>query len=968
MTNHLLRKTAFILLALYLLSLPAVAMAQMFPAVLIEDDDTGEVAPLRMTELSIDISVIANIATTTMSMTFYNDLDRVLEGNLYFPLGEGQTVSRFAMTVDGKLREGVVVEKAKGRAVFDSIVRQEIDPGLLEWTKGNNFKANIYPIPEKGHKKIVIAFEQELTDSGKGFLYVLPLSFKDRVDLFTIRAEIFKQNIKPGLFKNEIDNFKFKKWHESYVAEAEVRNYLPNRQLAFSLPKEKDRQRIFIEKDSDNEDQSYFYISVDPELKKASKTLPERVCLLWDASGSAASRDIKKELTVLKKYFKKLGGAKVHVVLFANEIILEKDFNLKKNKKGLFNFLENVNYDGGTQLGALDLTNYKCDEFILASDGLSNVGESYIRLSKTPVVVLNSSQSANHSYLRYISQATGGVYINLNKLTKKQAVESISTQTYSFISAAYDERSIKETYPRISTPVNKDFSISGILQKDNAEITLNFGFGKDVKYSKTIKLGKAGHSIENSLIKRIWAQKKIAELDMRYKENREELTEFGKEMNIVTRNTSLIVLDRIEDYVMHRILPPEDMRKEYFEILNEWDSEDAEYEKEHLEDVVEWFEEQVKWWNTEYPLKGTRIKDINYRDYAGNFNPGAEYEDYYVPVHGGGGGGISDDEEEFTLEEIVVAEEHEPESADPSKIKLANWEPDTPYLTKLRKSRDEKHYEVYLKLKDDYKDSSAFYLDAANFFIDKKDNVRALRILSNIAEMELENHQLLRILGYRLMQLGCYKLAIAVFEDVQEIREEEPQTYRDLALAYAADKQFQKAVDMLYHIVTTYWDDRFEGIELVALNEMNAIIAKSDIELNLDNIDKRLLKNLPVDIRVVLTWDADMADMDLWVIDPLGEKCFYGNQETYIGGLNPFDFTGGYGPEVYLLKEAKPGKYEIKVQYYGNYQQSITGPTTIQATFFTNFGKPDEKKKAIIMRLEEEKEFIDVGEFIFNNK
>ncbi|MBT4225217.1 MAG: hypothetical protein HOD72_12200 [Opitutae bacterium] len=92
------------------------------------------------------------LAVTTISMNFHNDLNRVLEGRLNFPLGEGQTFSRFAMTVNGKLREGVVVEKAKCRQVFENIVRQGGDPGLLEWTKGNVFKACVYPIPEGGQE------------------------------------------------------------------------------------------------------------------------------------------------------------------------------------------------------------------------------------------------------------------------------------------------------------------------------------------------------------------------------------------------------------------------------------------------------------------------------------------------------------------------------------------------------------------------------------------------------------------------------------------------------------------------------------------------------------------------------------------------------------------------------------------------------------------------------------------------
>ena len=42
------------------------------------------------------------------------------------------------------------------------------------------------------------------------------------------------------------------------------------------------------------------------------------------------------------------------------------------------------------------------------------------------------------------------------------------------------------------------------------------------------------------------------------------ITALGKEHRVVTQGTSLIVLDRVEDYVRHQIVPPEeDLRKEY---------------------------------------------------------------------------------------------------------------------------------------------------------------------------------------------------------------------------------------------------------------------------------------------------------------------------------------------------------------------------------------------------------------------
>jgi uncharacterized protein YfaP (DUF2135 family) len=53
---------------------------------------------------------------------------------------------------------------------------------------------------------------------------------------------------------------------------------------------------------------------------------------------------------------------------------------------------------------------------------------------------------------------------------------------------------------------------------------------------------------------------------------------------------------------------------------------------------------------------------------------------------------------------------------------------------------------------------------------------------------------------------------------------------------------------------------------------------------------------MPLDLRVVLSWDADNSDMDLWVTDPNGERAYYGNRLTYQGGRMSQDFTGGYGP------------------------------------------------------------------------
>ena len=83
---------------------------------------------LRLSSLKIDVSIVGNFAKTTYDMEFYNGLDRTLEGELVFPLAEGQAVSQFAMDVNGKLRDAVIVEKMGARKRTCMIILLE---GLL---------------------------------------------------------------------------------------------------------------------------------------------------------------------------------------------------------------------------------------------------------------------------------------------------------------------------------------------------------------------------------------------------------------------------------------------------------------------------------------------------------------------------------------------------------------------------------------------------------------------------------------------------------------------------------------------------------------------------------------------------------------------------------------------------------------------------------------------------------------------
>jgi Ca-activated chloride channel family protein len=291
-------------------------------------------------------------------------------------------------------------------------------------------------------------------------------------------------------------------------------------------------------------------------------------------------------------------------------------------------------------------------------------------------------------------------------------------------------------------------------------------------------------------------------------------------------------------------------------------------------------------------------------------------------------------------------------------------------LKRMQAARPDDWTRVYLDERRANESSVGFFLEAAEFFLAKNDRAnrdQGLRALSNLAEMDLQNRQVLRLLAYRLQQAGEIEAALPIFERVLELAPNEPQSHRDLGLALAEAGQAQAAVDRLYEVVNGAWDPRFADIDLIALGELNGVVDKARREgkaVDVSRIDARLLKNLPLDVRVVLAWDADNTDVDLHVIDPNGEEVFYGHNASYQGGAITRDATGGYGPEEFALRLAKPGKYRVEANFFGHRQQVLTSGTGLMLWLSSGFGTAAQQDRRTTIRVKSERgERVVVGEF-----
>jgi len=991
------------------------AQQNIIPSINIKNDSLQY---LKLDKLDITVQVLGNIATTTLEMSFYNNTNRVLEGELNFPLAEGQTVSRFAMDVNGKLREGVVVEKEKGKQVFESVIRRRIDPGLLEMTQGNNFKARVYPIPPKGYKRIIVAYEHELQTANHHYQFLLPLPFKEKLTNFNVHVRIYGKEANPTLSKGECLKLKFEKDRANYVADFSKKNYLPPSQLAFQLPVEMENKSI-LSYNGAVDSVAYFYINLHPQKQSKEKAKPKKIAIFDDVSGSSRNRDLAKELDLLDYYMKWAENVEVQLYCFSNAVQTAQRFTISKgNWAELKNVMSHQPIDGGTQLGALDFSKTDCDEILLLSDGLSNFGKDRIKLSQTPVVVINSSTVADHSYLNFIAQSTSGTYLNLANLTLNDAQNAISKVNLRFLSAEYMADQIYDVLPSIPCEIGNSFSLAGKIRAKQGRIKLNFGYGKDVAYSEECQIDHENET-GNNLTERIWVQKKIQELSYEPTKNKDEITALGKKHTVVTENTSLIVLDNVQDYVTHEIVPPVELQKEYFELLATKKATIQNAVNQKMDYVYGMFKSQVDWQAKDWVKiekerieqakrdsiaavqqsieqeKNNKIKNQTIRK-SKRINKKKKQLKYTYPMvvdsvpkeqvilNMDDFKGVSTNSNQSSNPIVIIEEKKEVVESHANKttavrtelhssaIQIKAWEPNCAYLDSLKKKPTSGQYQQYLNLIDNYKDTPSFYLDVASFFFDQKDSLHAVQILSNLAELKLENHELLRILGRKLLEFGDVVDAIAVFKKVLEIRSFEPHSYRDLGLAYADNKEYQKAIETLYQAVTKEWsadiNGRFSGIETIILAEMNNIIAKAGSAVHTEFIDKRFLINSPVDIRIVLNWDADNSDMDLWVTDPLNEKCFYGHNRTKQGGLMTRDMTRGYGPEEFTLTKAANGDYKIEVNYYGTSQQTIAGPVTIQVQLFTNYGRKNEERKQATVRLGGSKSVIEIGSLHFETK
>jgi uncharacterized protein YfaP (DUF2135 family) len=128
-----------------------------------------------------------------------------------------------------------------------------------------------------------------------------------------------------------------------------------------------------------------------------------------------------------------------------------------------------------------------------------------------------------------------------------------------------------------------------------------------------------------------------------------------------------------------------------------------------------------------------------------------------------------------------------------------------------------------------------------------------------------------------------------------------------------------------------------------------------------------------VGLRIVLSWDSDMTDIDLHVISPDGQHVFFGERLGRNGGALDVDVTGGYGPEIYAIPSPPHGNWQVYVNYFGGGMGGMGGDgqqegqeiTIAQVAIITREGTPDEKLQVFRVPLRRPGELTLVKSFVY---
>ncbi|MDV3458814.1 VIT domain-containing protein [Sphingomonas sp. HF-S4] len=960
---------ATISLAIGLWLLPAPAMAQTNPSLSeaergIRTDDGEDVAKhLRIDEVLVSAHVTGRTADVTLELLLSADPqeDENFEARLALALPADAVVTGYALSVGDAMIPGQLLEQPKARNLYEDEVRAGIDPGLAE-VSGNRFTTRIYPIDRAHPRRFRVTFAAPF-DPMRGI--VLPLSREGTIGKVSLTVTVDGFAAAPSVrFAGETVTLAKQGAQWRGNAGGDRKRLQGGLEIAggtLAAP-------MLVTRHASGE--SFFAIS-DTAPAGAARPTGGRLRIYWDRSLS--HRDDRRDLEaeVLARLADTTTPDAIDLITFASD---RPQWTMHPDAAALRKMLDGVTYRGATSFAGLDaLSLPPARRCVLVSDGLVTIDRGAEFAADCPLALLTASPKADGARLGRIAR---GPLVRVSDGKVAEAVAALAQPTAG-VTAIRDSAGRRIAFRTLPAGAGA-WQIVGPMP-DRGGVRVRLSDGSERSYA-------AGATVSADAPGALWAAQQVQILGDDPARH-QAMVAFARRYQVAGPAMSLLVLERPDQYLRAGIAPPPGFDAEwmgqYRESKQDADEAALDDKRERFEQVLERWAERKDWWKRRF-VASARPKPRPepmavpapmamapspppVSEPAPAHSPSDEDRAVMVTgtraqVASESAGLAADDVSEAIvtaarLRDVPVARAERATVDTAVKVDLADLIAKRPYILALNAAAPAQRLTVLAEQERAFGSVPSFYFDVAEWFRRKGDTATGESLLLSALELPQADDETRQIVAFRLERDKAHDRAIELAEHIAAANAEfRPQPARDLALALAARGRsrgaagradLERAFALLTDAALNPASDDFDGFEVIALMNANALVPDIEAVGGRWTLDPRLVALLDTDVRIVIEWVADDADIDLWVNEPNGERVFYGDQLSSAGGQISNDMTDGYGPEEYAIRRAPQGAYEVRINGYDADRINPNGAGHVLIRLTRNFGRRSEEETLV---------------------
>lgn len=894
---------------------------------------------LQIRSFDAAVTLRGAIAETTLSIQLAGlkggDND---EAWLHVDLPKGAIVTGYALDIDGAMVDGSLVDADKARASYEQQVRGRVDPGLGEVDRTGGFNVRVFPVDSVKGRTVRLRF---VAPAGADF--ALPINLPDNSGDWSVRVDGLDQSAKASIGTIRLT---------AAPSGSAVRR--GKGRLSGALRLSGPDVPVLASRNPATGEISW---QVEGPLPAATRPEGGAMRIYWDRSQSQKGNKTGALLQRIDDAIASLKPDRVELVIYNSQGAQR--FTVA-NSAELAAKVRQIDYVGASSLAPI-IGDAAGDTCLLVSDGRSTVASPANAMLPCRVLALAAGEQADLASLSALAERNGGRLINPTDRNINWRAGGIDR----VIDAAGNpvEFALLPSDPGRYRLIAAHAG-GGPLRLISAGQTIN------VTSPTSAPSAFAG---DMALI----ASRRLAELGQTG--DRAAFVAMSRRYSIASPSLSFIVLEEPDDYVRHDIVPSPGYPQmdEYREARQEADKEADSEKAGRFDDLLSDWEDEVDWWKTDFDPSARPTQPGKQRPSVPGVAtpslpapppppppPPPAMAEAVAPVANQSrgmvppppeperdGSGYSDDNAQIVVTGSVIRRtevEIAPTAfnaerdylraldADPKKADatIAEWEPKAGGVP-------------------------SYYLDVSDWMMRQGRRDRAIELLLSALDLPTSDNVTNGMAAARLERWGLYDLAIDLRRR-QLLADDRPQIRRLLALAYAARAKanpatakadYGEAIRLLTSIALGPIDDRWEGLDVIALREANALIPRYRALGGTVDLDPRLIANLDSDVRIVIDWSADAVDLDLWVDEPNGERAIYSHPHTAIGGRMSNDMTQGYGPEDYWLRRAPVGTFTVRTNNYASDRIDPNGAPRVTVRMIRDFGRPTEKEDSVDLEL-----------------